>query len=544
MPDTTVRVEYIDAVQNFSEVTITGNQQVWRIGSSAFVETGRASQLVASGKFRSLANDPDMLPANQAKVGASTSAQGVGNVVPPRTERDYLYIGDKKRGLGRSTHEIHAFLKSRIRMAKGGRIGTSGRAPINIRVDHGMQDFFTTFHPLFVARDIPYTIGLLTETIGNPTHRYEPCTHTWAQVRDYINCGGSAWSHSRSHMDPVLTAALEGRTVDEVLEREIVLSAYEMWQNGILPVGWQQPGITPCQCAHYSSNFFAPEDWDSEPGRLILENYGINEMSAQAKTPTGTVVSTGGKYRALPSDGANDLAHFTLDGMTYAQVTAAVDSAIDYGAGIQFMFHPRFVAAGTVSWTVQNMTDFLDYIASKRDAGKLLPLTAEGLAFADMDSSKRFNIFAERFFQSGIVPGQAGSRWLRSGATGVPLTIAADAGNPGNYIVTQPSSAAGYIYQGVGTTGDHQMWGHAFMVEVECRNTAQTTTSQMRISIYIDNVLIPNTNRLQTIAADSQWKTIRQVFVVPPGAVIVQARVDRPLGDGNIEYRRFEVNPT
>lgn len=77
MPDTTVRVEYIGAVQNFSEVTITGNQQVWRIGSSAFVETGRASQLVASGKFSSLANDPAMLPANQAKVGATPSASGV-----------------------------------------------------------------------------------------------------------------------------------------------------------------------------------------------------------------------------------------------------------------------------------------------------------------------------------------------------------------------------------------------------------------------------------------------------------------------------------
>jgi len=81
MPDTTVRVEYIGAVQNFSEVTITGNQQVWRIGSSAFVETGRASQLVASGKFRSLANDPAMLPANQAKVTAIPSAQGVVKVV-------------------------------------------------------------------------------------------------------------------------------------------------------------------------------------------------------------------------------------------------------------------------------------------------------------------------------------------------------------------------------------------------------------------------------------------------------------------------------
>ena len=277
---------------------------------------------------------------------------------------------------------------------------------------------------------------------------------------------------------------------------------------------------------------------------MILENYGINEMLAQAKTPTGTAVSAGGKYRALPSDGANDLAHFTLDGMSYAQATAAVDSAIDYGAGIQFMFHPRFVAAGTVSWTTQNMTVFLDYIATKRDAGKLLPLTAEGLAFADMDSSKRFNIFAERFFQSGIVPGQAGSRWLRGGATGVALTISSDAGNPGNYIVTQPGNASGYMYQGVGTVGDHQMWGHAFVAEVDCRNTGQTVSTQIRLSVYIDNALLPNTNRLQAIVADSQYKTFRQIFVIPPGAGLVQVRAERPVGDGVIEWKRFEVNPT
>ncbi len=81
MPDTTVRVEYIGAVQNFSEVTLTGNQQVWRIGTSAHVEPSRAAQLVASGKFRSLANDPAMLPANQAKVGAIPSDEGVDFVV-------------------------------------------------------------------------------------------------------------------------------------------------------------------------------------------------------------------------------------------------------------------------------------------------------------------------------------------------------------------------------------------------------------------------------------------------------------------------------
>jgi len=72
-------------------VTITGNQQVWRIGSSAFVETGRASQLVASGKFRYLANDPAMLPANQAKVGAIPSDEGVGKGAALKSGSKALY---------------------------------------------------------------------------------------------------------------------------------------------------------------------------------------------------------------------------------------------------------------------------------------------------------------------------------------------------------------------------------------------------------------------------------------------------------------------
>ena len=450
-------------------------------------------------------------------------------------------VGSTYRRSARSTHAIHQYLKDIIRRAKGGRVATMGAAPISFRCDHGMDDFFTSFFPLFEARGIPVTMGLVTEAIGDPAHRYEPCNLTWAQIRDYHHRGVSMWSHSRSHTDPFVTAQSEGRSVDEVLEREIALSKLEMLQNNIVPIGWQQPGITPCYCEQYSSNFFAPDSWDSLPGQLILENYGINEMTALERRHDGTNIGVGGKYRWLPTDGANDLGHFTLDGMTYAQAVAAIDNAVAWGVGVQFMWHPKFVMAGTTAWKLADMTNLLDYVVTLRDQGKLMPLTAEGLAFADIDATKRKNLMAEEFFESGVVPGGAGSRWLRSGVTSVPLTIAQD--GTGQYIVTQPSTAAGYIYQGVGTSADHRIHGHAFSIEVECRNTAQTVASQIQISVYIDNVLIPGVSRLQTIAADSQWKTLRQIFCVPVGAAIVQVRVSRPVGDGNIEYRRIGVHP-
>ena len=453
-----------------------------------------------------------------------------------------IFSGSERRRNARSTHAIHQYLKDTIRRAKGGRVATMGASPINFRCDHGMDAFFASFFPLFESRGIPVTMGLVTEAVGDPTHRYEPCNLTWTQIRDYHHRGVSMWSHSRSHTDPVQTAALEGRDVDEVLEREIVLSKLEMLQNNVTPIGWQQPGITPCLCEQYSSNFFPPDSWDSLPGQLILENYGINEINALEKKHDGTTIGVGGKYRWLPTDGANDLAHFTLDSMTYAQAVAAINNAVAWRVGVQFMWHPKFVMAGTVPWTLQNMTDLLDYVVTLRDQGKLLPVTAEGLAFADHDAQHRRNLFAEQFFESGVVPGGVGSTWLRSGNTATPLTIAQD-GTSGRYIVTQPSAAAGYIYQGVGTSVDHHIHGHAFSVEVECRNTAQTQLSQMQITVYIDNVLIQGVNRLQTIPADGQWKTIRQVFCVPVGANIVQVRISRPVGDGNIEYKSFGVYP-
>lgn len=444
--------------------------------------------------------------------------------------------------IGRSTYEIHHYLKNVIRRAKGGRVATLGASPIAFRCDHGMQDFFTTYFTEFESRGIPCTMGLVTRAIGNPVDAYEPCSYTWAQIREYHHRGISMWSHSHTHTDPAVIAAQNSTTTDEELEREICYSKLLMLQNNIMPIGWQQPGIANCGCAHYSSNYFWPDSADSLPGQLILENYGINENNGLEKRHDGSVVSAGGRYRYLPTDGANDLGHVTLDNMTLAQAIAVVNSALMWRVGVQFMFHPRFMQMGTTTFKLADMIALLDYVAGLRDQGKVILLSSEGLAFADMDAAFRSNIFAEETFQSGVVPGGAGSNWYRSGSVSVPLTIAQD-GTTGNYIVTQSPTASGYIYQSNAQVVEHKMWGHAFSAEVVFRNTGQTTSTQLQISVYADNALVAGTNRLQTVAADSTWKTLRQVFCVPIGTANIQVRISRPVGDGNIEYKRFGVYP-
>lgn len=459
------------------------------------------------------------------------------------TEQGYkLYVGNERKGMGNSTHEKHAFLKSQIRRAKGGRVATGGISPINFRADHGTQQFFDQHFPLFEARGIPVTLGMITEGVGATNHRYEPLSYTWPQLRDLHHRGVSIWCHQRSHEDPTDTAELEGRPLEEVMWREVVLCKIEMLQNGIIPVGTHTAGITPCKTPDFGSNIYLPEFWESIPGKWVLENFGICELAAFSKNILGEFYTTGGKYRYLPTHGENDLGHFTLDGMTVAQVNTAIDNAIAWGCGLQMMWHPLYVSTAANGFSTANLEEVLDYVVTLRDQGKLMPLTAEGLAFADMDATRRVSIFADQYFERGIVPGQPGTMWGRSGNTAVPLTIAQD-GTTGRYIVSQPGTAGGYIYQSNGNVADHLWWGHSFSAEVECRNTGQTIASQMRISVYADNVLLPGVNRLQNIAADSQWKTVRQVFCIPKGTSNIHVRIDRPIGDGAIEYRRFGVHP-
>ena len=453
-----------------------------------------------------------------------------------------FHNGATPRGVGRTTQEMHEYLKASIRRAKAGRIATDGVSPIAFRADHGTQWFFDQHFALFEERGIPVTLGLLTEPVNNPTHRYEPCLYTWDQLRAFHVRGCEMWPHTHSHTDPTITAAAENRPVDEVLWRETVLPGILMEQNGIRPVGFQAAGITPCLTPNWGSEMFVPQAWDSNQGKWILENYGLVELAQYAKDRLGNFYTTGGKYRYLPTNGASDLGHYTLDTVTITQAKTYLDQVIAWGVGGQIMWHPEVVAGGLATFTNANLIELLDYAVALRDAGKLIFLGGAGLAFADMDATNRRSIMMERYFASGVVPGGVGSKWGRSGNTVVPLTIAQD-GSTGKYIVTQPAGASGYIYQGNSQTTDHLWQGHMFSVEVVCRNTGQTTASQMRISVYIDNVLLLGVNRLQTIAADSQWKTIRQVFCVPIGAVNIQARVDRPIGDAVIEYRDFGVFP-
>lgn len=112
MPDTTIRVAYSGATDRYSELAITGNQQVWVKGQTAYVEPARAALLVASGQFSYPADDLDMR-YKQTAAGPSLSgdaagavrgaAEGLAGVLTPYTEDSFIttVFGIAKAGAGR-----------------------------------------------------------------------------------------------------------------------------------------------------------------------------------------------------------------------------------------------------------------------------------------------------------------------------------------------------------------------------------------------------------------------------------------------------------
>src|SRR5699024_1268030 len=88
--------------------------------------------------------------------------------------------------------------------------------------------------------------------------------------------------------------------------------------------------------------------------------------------------------RIRPLDGTirDGQGHFTIDGMTVADIKGYVDAAIAQRGGLQLMLHPsQLDAAGKM--TTAQFVEVLDYVVAKRDAGELVTLSPYEMAVAD-----------------------------------------------------------------------------------------------------------------------------------------------------------------
>lgn len=75
-----VRVKYIGAVSRFSEIGITGQQQVWRSGQAGFVPDRHAAALVGSGLFEFADPQKTQVPLTQ-RTGITGAAKWFGSCV-------------------------------------------------------------------------------------------------------------------------------------------------------------------------------------------------------------------------------------------------------------------------------------------------------------------------------------------------------------------------------------------------------------------------------------------------------------------------------
>lgn len=431
----------------------------------------------------------DAQAAAAAKVGLNTDG------TLPSVARE------QTRGIGRDEVSIQARRDmefDRIRRSRFGRVGTGGKIPISIRIDHQLDQFIANHLPLLSARRLPFSVGIVTRSVGNPAALYEPTTATWDDIKRKIqDAGGEVWAHSQTHSSP-------GANGSTSLHDEIVGSKLDIEAQNIGVMGFQQPG-SPATYGPYLSL----ADLDTEAGRIIRETYPLFESYVVGTT-----------RRVLPAYGTYGGNHVTLDNMTVDTARRWVDEAIAYGHGLQFMFHPAWIGLPG-NLTLAGLTEVFDYIVAKRDAGQVEVLTASALAFADPGTSYRPTAIPYGTFE-GLTTASPPPAW--SELSGATWQIGTDGGHSGsNYLRILDT-------QGVAVcripTADLVMNGAPFEFRGWVRGATAATNGRARLTAQTStgNFIMRD---IAVPAAAGTWTFVRIPFAVPRNTASLLVAVGR-----------------
>lgn len=377
-----------------------------------------------------------------------------------------------------------------VRRSRFGVVGTSGRVPLSFRCDHQIDQFIDQYAPLFKARGLPVSVGLVTRSVGNPSAKYEPTTATWDDVKTKIqDIGGEIWSHSQTHSDPGMNDSTSVRD-------EVVGSRLDIESHRIGVMGWQQPGGP----ATYGP-FFATGDYDSHDGRLIRETYPLYESYLR-----------GSQFRTLPAQGCFGDDHVTLDPVTVQQAKDWIEYAITMRRGLQMMFHPAFMERPGYMG-LAGFTEVLDHVVALRDAGVVEVLSASGLAFADPTTEHRPNALPYGDFER-VTTENRPAMWNLSANTA--WEIGTDGGHTGsNYLhlpADQTQRALGSVEAEKLNMGGAP---YEFRAWVR-RRDAVATTSEVRLKYWTKSQLDDREIIVQTaLQEQGEWQFVRFCFVPP-----------------------------
>lgn len=395
--------------------------------------------------------------------------------------------------------------------AKGGAIGTAGKPVVSIRFDHHLTPLKNTIWPLMVARGLPASVGVVSRW---PTGDTFSTGTTWADLIAMTKQGLEVWCHSATHADATSLAAL----VDE-----IVTSKAEIESHGIKVQGWQVPGTGTPTYADWrldsAAAFYGPV------GQLIAQNYGFSE----GEYPT-TV------FRQLPHRQYHGLAHTTIETLSLATIKNTVTQAILYGCGIQLMLHPGYIGTGGYLSLV-DLTAFLDWLVTQRDAGACEVLTPTGLIAADPGSSRRANVFGNPSFDPTYSDLWTG--W--SHPNGVSLRTTG--GHTGANFVQFTTLGTDKLVQSSSVPLYSGMQGSAVRVEAWLRAPSATATGTIRL-VDVNTPANYDETRSFTISTLNTWTKVWFNTVLHPATSTLRIELARdPAVAQNIDFDDITVTP-
>lgn len=262
-----------------------------------------------------------------------------------------------------------------FRDAMGTRV-TGGKAAVALRFDHGLANFNSKIRPLLEARNLPYCLALSSRGWSVS----ENAGVTASMVNSWNRC--EVWNHGAgpNHNDASDLQTLTDQIVKGKEELQAQLPDKKIW--GFIP-----PGVGGTNYGGFNGGDSPEAFYGTLAGQLILEHHAVSSGAF-----------TGTAYRPLDGEVRQGMAHAGLETRSVSSLQSLVNTAIANHSGLQLMTHPSRLDESGYHTTAQ-LTQMLDYIVSKRDAGELVVLSPYEMMVAELFASSG----------GGSVPGPPGA---------------------------------------------------------------------------------------------------------------------------------------
>lgn len=243
-----------------------------------------------------------------------------------------------------------------------GPVSTGGKAAIALRFDHGLKNFAEKILPLLEARGLKATVAMNSRTwdVAENAGVTQATADSWPV--EFAN-------HSATHKDPVTAIAVADEVVNGLNELQAQLPKHKI-------DGWVMPGAASSgQYMGMGIGYKAIDFSDYYAGRLILGHHAY---------ATGYNLAT--KNWVLDGRIKQGQYFYEIETKTVQQVKNEIDANIAAGKGLCLMMHPRNLDLTNLISTAM-LTEILDYLKQKIDAGQLVSLTVGEMVIASKGES-------------------------------------------------------------------------------------------------------------------------------------------------------------